>query len=129
MDKESIMSEEQRVLATEDEYVAAEIERDEVTLRRIVDDRFVLNSSDGTTSDKAALIKGILGWNMSGQTISERTVVVEGDTAVIFGTTELRFAVSGGEDSKSLLRYTATYIKRQGEWRLLALQMAKRVAR
>jgi len=126
MDKEPILSEEQRVLAVEDEYVAAEINRDEASLRRILDDHFVFNSSDGTTSGKDALIEDILGWNMSGQTLSERTVIVEGDTAVICGTTELRFAVSGEEDSRSLLRYTSIYIKRQGQWRFLALQMAKR---
>ncbi|UCH27305.1 MAG: nuclear transport factor 2 family protein [Trueperaceae bacterium] len=125
----SNLNEEQRVLATEDEYVAAEITRDETALRRILDDRFVLNAGDGTTSGKDALIESILSWNMTGQTISERTVVVEGDTAVTFGTTELRFALSDGEESTSLLRYTATYIKRAGQWRMLALQMVKREAK
>jgi hypothetical protein len=38
-------SEEQRVLATEDAYVAAEVGRDEAVLRKLVDDRFVHNSS------------------------------------------------------------------------------------
>jgi hypothetical protein len=51
---------------------------------------------------------------------------VEGDTAVVFGTTELRFASAGKEDTISLLRHTATYIKREGQWRAFALQMAKR---
>ena len=129
MDNDPISSEEQRVLAVEDEYVAAEIKRDEAALRRIVDDRFVLNSSDGTTTGKDALIEAILGWDMSGQTISERTVVVDGDTAVICGTAELRFGVSGEKESRSLLRYTSTYIKRHDQWRFLALQMAKREAR
>ena len=126
VNNDSISSEEQRVLAVEDEYVAAEINRDEATLRRIVDDRFVLNSNDGTTSGKTELIKTVLGWKMTGQTITERTVLVDGDTAVIFGTAELRFASDTGEDTKSLLRYTSTYVKRQGQWRFLALQMARR---
>ena len=43
-------AEEQRVLAAEDEYVAAEVGHDEATLRRLVDDRFVLNSSNGFES-------------------------------------------------------------------------------
>jgi ketosteroid isomerase-like protein len=123
----SFSSEEQRVLAVEDQYVAAEVSRDEATLRRIVDDRFVFNSNSGTTSGKSELIENILSWKMTGQTISERTVMVDGDTAVTFGTAELRFASDGKEDTKSLLRYTATYIKRQGEWRFLALHMAERV--
>ncbi len=129
LDSRPIMSEEQRVLATEDAYVAAEVARDEASLRRLVDDRFVFNTSNGSTAGKDALIENVLGWNMTGQTISERSVVVAEDTAVICGTAELRFAVSGEEDSKSLLRYTSVYIERQGRWRLLALQMARREAR
>lgn len=42
-------SEEQHVLATEDAYVAAEVSRDEAMLRKLIDDRFVFNSSRGTT--------------------------------------------------------------------------------
>jgi len=123
---EQVEEEGQRVLAVEDEWIAAEINRDEATLRRVIDDRFVLNSNNGKTAGKAALIKNILGWKMTGQTISERTVLVEGDMAVTFGTTELEFASEGKQDSKSKLRYTAIYIKRGGQWRALALQMTKR---
>jgi len=117
-----------QVLAAEDAYVAAEVARDKAALERLVDDRFVLNQSDGTTSDKAALIDAVLGMNMVGQTITERSVLLEGDVAIVFGTAELRFAPSqpGGEASSSLLRYTATYVRREGTWRMLALQMMKR---
>lgn len=59
-------TEEQRVLAVEDEYVAAEVSRDEATLRRIVDDRFTFNSSNGTTT------------------------LIEGDVALVFGTPALQ---------------------------------------
>ncbi len=128
LNNDTLSSESQRVLAVEDEYVAAEISRDEATLRRIVDDRFVLNSSDGTTSGKTELINAILNWNMTGQTITERTVLVDGNTAVVFGTAELRFAAESGEETKSLLRYTSTYVKRKGQWRFLALHMAKRLS-
>ena len=126
MSSASPSTEEQRVLAVEDEWIGAEINRDEITLRRVIDDRFVLNSNSGKTSDKFTLIKNILAWNLVAQTITERSVLVEGDTAVVFGTTELRFASAGKEDTTSLLRYTATYIKRDGQWRAVALHMAKR---
>lgn len=119
-------TDEQRVLATEDEYVAAELTRDEATLRRLVDDRFVYNSGKGTTSGKEELIKNVLGMAMTRQTLTERSVLMEGDVALIFGTTELRFAVPGQEDSVSTLRYTSTWVERQGEWRMLALQMQPR---
>src|SRR5882724_2225722 len=79
-------AEELRVLATEDEYVAAEVSRNEATLRKLIDDRFVLNSSRGATSGKEELIQSILKMNMVGQSIRERSVLIEGDTAFVFGT-------------------------------------------
>lgn len=116
-------TEEERVLAAEDAYVAAEVSRDEAALRRLVDDRFVHNSGDGSTSTKEDLIRAVLNMNMTGQTISERSVLLDDDVAIIFGTTELRFEDPGAEPRSSKLRYTSVYAQRDGEWRMLALQM------
>ena len=113
------------LLAAEDAYVAAEIASDGAALDELLDDRFVLNSSDGTTSTKGELIAAVVGWSMTGQTISERSAVIVGDTGVICGTAELRFAAEGGE-AVSTLRYTSTYVRRGGRWRMLALQMVPR---
>lgn len=118
--------EEERVLAAEDEYISAEVGRDEPVLRRLVDDRFVLNASNGKTAGKEQLIQSILQLNMVGQTLRERTVLVEGDIAFVFGTADLRFALANGTQRKSSLRYTTTYIKRGGQWRMLTLQMQQR---
>ena len=74
------------VLFVEDEYVAAEVSRNEQALRRLVDDRFIQNSPDGTTSGKEELIQAVLKLRMLGQTVRERTVLIEGDVALIFGT-------------------------------------------
>ena len=119
-------SEEQRVLAAEDEYVAAEVARDEATLRRLVDERFAFNSSKGTITAKEDFIQSILKMPMDGQTIRERSVLIEGDIALIFGTAELRFADPGKKASVQDLRYTSIYVKRHGQWRMLALQMQQR---
>lgn len=119
-------TEEHRVLATEDQYVAAEIAGDEAALRRLVDDRFSFNSGDGSTSGKEELIQGILAMNMTGQSVTERSVMIEGNLAVIFGTAELRLQAPDAEERLSVFRYTSVYVKRQDEWRLLALQMAPR---
>lgn len=115
-----------RVLAAEDEYVAAEIARDEAALRRLVDDRFVFNTNRGTTIGKEELIKRVLAMKMVGQTITERSVLIEGHVALIFGTAELKFASPGKPETVSTLRYTSTFIKRDGQWRMLALQMQER---
>jgi hypothetical protein len=52
--------------------------------------------------------------------------MIEGNIALVFGTAEIRFASPGKPESISTLRYTATYVSRQGQWRLLALQMQQR---
>ena len=121
-------TEEQRVLANEDDYVLAEVSRDEATLRRMIDERFVFNSSDGTTSNKEELIRNVLKMAMVGQTLRERSVLIEGDVALIFGTADIRFAASGKAESVSSLRYTSTYVKREGKWRMIALQMQQRAS-
>jgi ketosteroid isomerase-like protein len=119
-------TEEQRVLAAEDEYIAAEVTRDEATLRRLVDDRFAFNSSKGTVTGKEDFVQSVLKLAMVGQKIRERSVLIEGDIAIIFGTAELRFADPGKDESVQNLRYTSTSVKRQGQWRMLALQMQQR---
>ena len=93
-------------------------------LDRVLDDRFLLNSSKGPPRDKASVIADTLGWNMVSQTITDRTVLVDGDTAIVFGTANFRFAVEGKDDDVSSGRYTTAYIRRDGRWRALALQMA-----
>ena len=120
--------EERRVFAAEDEYVAAEVSRDEAALRRLVDDRFVFNASNGTTSGKDELIAEVLKMGMIDQTIRERTVLIDGDIAIVFGTADLKFAGPDNTESLSSLRYTSTYVNRQGHWRMLALQMQKRAS-
>ena len=117
------LTDEQQVIATETEWVQAEVQRDAAVLERVLDDRFLVNSSTGELSNKAAVIADVLGWKMNSQTITDRTVVVDGDTAIVFGTANFRFAVEGKDDEASAGRYTTTYIKRDGRWRALALQM------
>jgi hypothetical protein len=119
----SALTDEQQVIATETDWVQAEIHRDAAMLDRVLDDRFLVNSSKGPPRDKTSVIADTLGWNMVSQTITDRTVLVDGDTAIVFGTANFRFAVEGKDDEVSSARYTTAYIKRDGRWRALALQM------
>ena len=103
----------------------AEIDGDEATLRRVLADEFRANQSNGKTGSKEGLIESVLGADMTDQQITERSVIVSGDTAVVFGTAELFFAGEEGETS-SLLRYTTTWIRRDGQWRAIAMHMSGR---
>jgi len=116
----------ERVLAAEDEYVAAEITRDEPALRRLVDVRFVRVLSNGSTYGKEELIQGVLKLRMSKQSLRERSALVEGNFAVVIGTADIWFAQAEGPDKLSTLRYSSTYIKREGQWRMLSLHLAQR---
>jgi len=122
----SLTAEELRVLALEDEYVPAEVNRDEAALRRILDDRFQYNRGDGTVVGKEEYIQSIMNLRMVGQELSERSILMEDDVALVFGTATLRFASESGEETVATLRYTSTYINRDGQWRMLAVQLQKR---
>lgn len=118
------MTDEQQVLAVEDEWVEAEAKRDESVLRRVVDDRFVLNSSKGKTSNKDEMIAAVLAWNLVSQDLTERTVLVEGDIGVVCGTAALHFPPNDQANTTTVMRYLAIYIKRTEGWRALALHMS-----
>jgi len=116
-------SDEQQVIAVETEWVDAEVRHDEAVLDRVLDERFLVNSSKGVPRNKASVIADVRGWNLVSETITDRTVLVDGNTAIVFGTATFRFAVEGRVDETSAARYTTTYIKRDGRWRALALHM------
>ena len=114
------MTEEQHVAALEDEWLDAEVKHDEATL---LDDRYTMNLRSGATLGKEEYIAGILAGVMSSASITERTVLVDGDTAVTFGTVNV---VDPGEDSPRSSRYTLVYVRRDGQWRALAFHIGER---
>lgn len=124
---ETLVSEERRVAALEDEWLEAEVKHDEATLRRVIDDRYTVNVSNGTTYGKEQYIADILAGVMMSASITERTVLVEGDTAVTFGTVNVVDPPAEGTNSTPRsARYTLVYIKRDGQWRALAFHISKR---
>jgi ketosteroid isomerase-like protein len=118
--------EEQQVLAVEDAWIDAETRRDEAALRRIMDDRYTVNRSDGTTVGKEAEVVRLLGSNILSATLSERSVLVDGDTAVTFGTVNVTMPADGAGTVTSAARYTLTYVRRNGHWRALAFHASNR---
>ena len=112
----------QQVLELGKEWVAAEVKHDATTLRRILDDKFVVSFDAKKPYDKEAFIKEILAGDVDpteSQTLTDETVVIDHDTAVVVGTDTLR-----GTDKDAAYtadsRYTVTYIRRHGQWVALA---------
>jgi hypothetical protein len=53
--------EEQQVLAVEDAWIDAEIQRDEAELRHVMNGRYTINRSDGTLAGRESEVAGLLG--------------------------------------------------------------------
>jgi hypothetical protein len=112
----------QQVLDLGKRWVAAECKNDGATIRRILDDKFIASFDAGKPYDKEAFIKHIVAGDVdptATQTLTDETVLIDQDTAVVIGTDTSR----GAEDGKAytvVYRYTVTYIRRRGHWLALA---------
>jgi len=112
----------QQVLNLGKEWVAAELKHDATTLRRILGDQFVASFGAEKPYDKEAFLKLICSGDVDptgSQTLTDETVVVDGDTAVVVGTDTVR-GTENGSTYAVVYRYTVTYIHRNGQWVALA---------
>jgi hypothetical protein len=112
----------QQVLDLEKEWAAAEVKHDAGTLRRILDDKFVASFGTKQPYDKEAFIKQIVSGDVDpteSQTLTDETVIIDQDTAVVVGTDTVRGTESGTAYTV-VYRYTVTYIRRHGQWVALA---------
>jgi len=115
----------EEVLKLETEWATAENKHDEATLRRILDEKFVVTLGTKPPHDKEGFIKAELSGDVDptvSQTLTDQTVIVDGDTAVVVATDTLR-GTRKGEAYTMVGRYTVTYIRRNGRWVALAEHM------
>jgi ketosteroid isomerase-like protein len=115
-------SDKQQVLDLENEWVAAEHNHDAPTLRRILDDKFLASFGAEKPLDKEAFIKEIVSGDVDpteSQTLSDRRVIIDQDTAVVVGIDTERGRRKGAAYT-AVYRYTVTYIRRNGQWIALA---------
>jgi ketosteroid isomerase-like protein len=117
----------QQVLELGKQWAAAENKHDSTTLNRILDDKFVAFFGTGKRMDKAAYIKEMVGGDVdptASQVLADETVVIDGDTAVVFGTDTVHGTENGAVYTQ-ILRYTVTYIRRHSRWLALAEHLVK----
>jgi hypothetical protein len=115
-----------RLLTLERQWAEAEFKHDAAFLDRILDDRFILIDQQGRTQDKAAFVATSLKSAMGPQTLSDETVRIFGDTAVILGTDTAQ--PSDGKAPYSV-RYVTVYVRRKGRWRAVAEEFSRAAAR
>jgi len=112
----------QQVLDLEKEWVAAEVKHDATSLRRILDAKFVATFDAKKPYDKEAFIKEVVAGDVDpteSQALTDETVVIDHDTAVVVGNDTVR-GTDKGAAYTAVFRYTVTYIRRHGEWVALA---------
>ena len=113
----STRDDEKQLLALERQWVDAEVKHDAAFLDRILDDRFIVINSQGRTRDKAAFVAALLKSAGASQTLSDETVRIFGDTAIILGTDTVQ--PTDGKAPYSV-RYMTVYAKRKGRWTAVA---------
>ena len=112
----------QEVLDLEKEWVAAEIKHDAATLRRILDDKFLVSFGANKPYDKETFIKNETTGDVDlteSQILTDQSIIIDHDTAVVVGTDTLR-GTKNGVAYTMVGRYTATYVYRNGQWLALA---------
>lgn len=98
----------QQVLDLGKEWVAAEVKHDVVTVGRILDDKFLASVGSRPPYNKATYIKKITDGEVDpteSQTLTDESVIVDRDTAVVVGTDnkKLRLRISpDGHASRDL---------------------------
>jgi uncharacterized protein (TIGR02246 family) len=112
----------QQVLHVDREWVNAEINRDADALRHILDENFIAVYGSGKAVDKDTFIKDVIGDGTDrilSQDLSDVTVRVRGNTAVVVETDTIRGA-DHGQPYVEATRLITTYVKRSGNWVALA---------
>lgn len=115
-----------QVMELEQAWADAENRHDAATLRSILDDKFVFTEgSDAKVYDKeafiAAIVRGAPDPGRS-QTLTDRNVIIDGDTAVSMGTDTER-GTKSGRPFTDVARYTVTYVHRGERWIAVAEHM------
>ena len=121
------LTDEQQLIALEQEWINAEKNHDVATLERILDDQFVSWFGSSKPIGKKAFIAEVTDGPLEPtltHTVSDYVFIINGDTAVVMETDAIR-RIKDGQPRESIYRFTTTYIRRDGRWRALAEQSVK----
>jgi ketosteroid isomerase-like protein len=127
-DGASSAAETQRVLVAQaDAWDKAIVRKDRAAIEENVAPGFFHIGGDGSTSDRASFIADLLDpeLTIAPYTVEELTVRLPGpDTALLSGTTHMTGTYKG-VPFQSYYRYIDTYVRRDGRWRVVAVQITK----
>jgi ketosteroid isomerase-like protein len=118
---------EREVSATVRQWAASMVSRDMDALGKILADDIIITDYNARTRGKKEELE-ILKPSQDVKTISVENedvkIKIYGNTAVVTALTKMVFEILGKE-TKSSMRYTAVFVKRERRWQIVALQIAR----
>jgi ketosteroid isomerase-like protein len=114
-------ADEARIRTLNEESGEAQVKRDIAALDRMLADDFILTRANGVVANKAENLADVQSGDRSfaSYTSDDVRVRLYGDAAVVTG----RVTSTGtykGQDFSGRFRYTKMFIKRDGQWRIVA---------
>jgi ketosteroid isomerase-like protein len=120
--KPSVANIEQSLKDLELQWNEAFKNRDRDALDRILDDQFIFTGDDGQGWNKTQYIDSVMqAIKVESYKLDDLTVRVYGDAGVVAGRWTGKFTVDG-KNASGEFRYTDTFVKRPGGWRVVASQ-------
>jgi ketosteroid isomerase-like protein len=115
--------------ASDDEHVLKDLEQqiarawvqhDRATIERILAPEWAVTQADGTMLTRSAVLDQFFeSVSFDSNVIDDVTVALFGQTAIVRGRTTAS-ARMGGVAASARVRFTDVFIKRDGEWRVVA---------
>jgi len=120
---------EEQIKKMEKDRAAAVVKADVATLEGLTSDDYVLINANGQVSNKAETMNNIKTGviKLTSNEVSDMTVRVYGDTAVVTGKSTAKGTI-GGIALKGPVMFTRVYVKKNGKWQSVAFQQTPIVA-
>ena len=116
---------EQSLRDAEHQWMEAFKTRDKAALNRILDDRFIFTDAEGQVFNKTQYIDvATRVIKVESYSMDDVTVRIFGDTGVVAGRWAGKLTIDG-KDASENVRFTDTFVRRLGRWRVVASQDTK----
>lgn len=118
----------QDVIATVAKWAEAVRDRDVKALDQIFDDDVIITTMDGRTRGKVEELDAFKpNPNIRYASVANEDVAMKlfGDIVVVTGLTKMRMVGTRNNESRLAMRYTAVFAKKDGLWKIVALQTVR----
>ena len=117
---------EEQLKKIETDRAAAVVKGDVATLEKQTSDDYTLINMNGQMSGKSQMVNAFKSGQskLTSDELSDMTVRVYGDTAVITGKADVK-GILAGKDATGQIMFTRVYVKKGGRWQSVAFQQTR----